>query len=363
MNLLKHHLSLFIFLLFLNSLSAQDFRDWEKYPAIEQIDTEETIYVVGDIHGDYERFTELLTVNKLISGKTGAIKWEGGQSVLVVVGDLISKFKKGVPTILLIQDLQKQAEKAGGKLIIVTGNHEVEFMEEANNAPCGTPCNQGCLKEFKKNKLKTFIKELAKEGINPQDVAKGCDEKGIGKFMRQMPFAARVNDWFFVHAGLPEVITLSNLDQKIRNEVNQNGLDADILLSKDAKDGILGVRMKEGADKSKNWWNPKGNKDGNPEELRKRVFGLSEGTIKIKHLVFGHQPKKYKITTDLTKVTRPKGTIFQVFNALAILVDVGMSRGVIKNENMGAILKIQDGNKEVLTILYPDGKEKPFWSE
>ena len=62
-------------------------------------------------------------------------------------------------------------------------------------------------------------------------------------------------------------------------------------------------------------------------------------------------------------IKRKKGTIFQAFNALIVLVDVGMSRGVFSNENKGAILKIQDTQKEVLTILYADGKEKSFWPE
>ncbi len=362
MNFLKCALPLFLFLLFINSLSAQDFRDWEKYPAIEQIDTEEAIYVVGDVHGDYKRFTELLAANGLISGDDGTKNWEGGQSVLVVVGDLISKWKSGIPSIFLIQELQKQAEKVGGKVIVVAGNHEVEFMEEANDSPCGTPCNRACQKGFKKAKTKKFVEELAEQGINPQDVAKGCDKKGIGQFLKNMPFAARVNDWFFVHAGLPEVITLSKLEAKIKQQVNLAGLDADILLSDNAKNGILGVRMKSPINKKANWWNPKGEADGNPEELRRRVFGLSEGNVKIKHLVFGHQPKKYKIATNPAKITRPAGTIFQAFNALVILVDVGMSRGVFE-ENMGAILKIKDSGKEVLTILYPDGTEKPFWAE
>lgn len=336
---------------------AQEYRDWNTFPAIVQADTDATIYVVGDVHGDYNRLINLLEGTKLISTGTQPIRWEAGQSTVVFTGDLIDKWPQAVSVLLLIMDLQSQAKAAGGQIIVTTGNHEVEFLAEANDLPCRAECDKQCRSNFKKSQ--DFVDELVARGINPQDVAKGCDSLGLGQFMRTWPFAARVNDWFFVHAGLEEEITLSDLDDKIRTQVNKDGMEAKVLLRDKAKKGILGVRMK----RTKNWWNPDKKDNGNPKELRRLIFSLSETNMPIRHLAFGHQAGEYKISTEPNEVTRPKGTVFQVFDGLTVLEDVGMSRGVDPDENNSAMLRITGNHPETLDVLFPDGRVERLWPE
>ena len=70
-------------------------RDWKQHPAIVEIKPVADLYALGDVHGDYDRLVDLLTVAKLISGTPAtpeAVKWSGGHAVLVCTGDFIDKY-------------------------------------------------------------------------------------------------------------------------------------------------------------------------------------------------------------------------------------------------------------------------------
>src|SRR5262249_21127484 len=46
---------------------------------------------------------------------------------------------------------------------------------------------------------------------------------GLGKFLRSLPLAARVNDWFFAHAGNTRGRTLAQLGSELREGVDAHG--------------------------------------------------------------------------------------------------------------------------------------------
>jgi hypothetical protein len=86
-----------------------------------------------------------------------------------------------------------------------------------------------------------FIKELHKHHIESADVAAGRDSAGVGQYLRSLPLAARVNDWFFAHAGDTGGRTLKVLRSDLEAEVDAKGYDADILLG---KHGLLEARLR-----------------------------------------------------------------------------------------------------------------------
>lgn len=160
-------------------------RDWTKAPAIVEVTTTQDIWVVGDAHADPQRFGTVLAGAGLIQSvpsSPGAVKWTGGKSVLVMTGDMVDKWTNSIAIIQLMQALQASASAAGGQVVITMGNHETEFMAD----PTG-------------KKTSEFAGELTKAGLKPADVA-AC-QGSIGTFLCGLPFAAKVNDYFFATRG------------------------------------------------------------------------------------------------------------------------------------------------------------------
>ncbi len=81
----------------------------------------ERIVAIGDIHGDYDHYMETLQAAGLVNSRG---KWTGGETHLVQVGDIPDR---GPDTLKIIEHLQKlarEAQKKGGRVHSLIGNHE-----------------------------------------------------------------------------------------------------------------------------------------------------------------------------------------------------------------------------------------------
>jgi hypothetical protein len=102
------------------------------------------LIVFGDIHGDYKLLIHLLQLGKLIKiNNKDVIKWVGEDTYVVQVGDQIDRCRplanmicssqyttiddeaSDVKIMELCNELNKQANKVGGKFISLIGNHEI----------------------------------------------------------------------------------------------------------------------------------------------------------------------------------------------------------------------------------------------
>lgn len=324
--MIRRHLAALLLLLALPLFGETPPRNWGRCPAVVTLQTSETFYAVGDTHGDYDRLVTLLVAGKLIAGAPAApdqVKWTGGRSILVVTGDMIDKWTQSLQVIALMRALMSSAASQGGRVVISTGNHEAEFLED----PTGS-------------KTTEFQKELKAAGIKPKDVADGTDSEGIGRFLLCLPFASRVNGWFFAHAGSTKGRTLEQLIRDLQKGIDEEGYGAKVLLG---NKGLLEARMKPP------WWEQPGDE---PIESIARLLGYADA-LGAQHIVFGHQPGTYTFN-DGSK--REKGTMFDNFGGLVFLIDMGMSRGV--DYSKGALLRIEG---ETATALYPDGTQKQLW--
>ena len=309
-------------------------RDWKKHPAIVEMDTEQDIYAIGDVHGDYERLINMLVVSKLIAkdpGKPDKVKWSAGKAVLVCTGDLIDKGDHSVRVLQLFMALQADAAKAGGRVIRTMGNHEAEFLARP-----------------RAEKAADFIKDLTDRGVKPEDVAAGTDALGLGAFLRSLPFAARVNDWFFAHAGNTQGKTLARLKEELEGGVDGKGFSAAVLL---AEDGLLEARLT----RPQPWWE-KGTKTSAEAEKKLRDY---LNALSVQHLVVGHQAQK---VTFADGTRRKEGELFQKYDGLIFLIDVGMSRKI--GYSTGAILHIHRGKKHTRAdVIDAEGKRKTLWEK
>ena len=79
------------------------------------------IVAVGDLHGDYSAWIDIARDAQLIDS---ANRWVGGRTVLVQTGDITDRGPDSLKIIRHLQKLDGEAKAAGGRIIVLLGNHE-----------------------------------------------------------------------------------------------------------------------------------------------------------------------------------------------------------------------------------------------
>ena len=276
-------------------------RDWAQQPAIVVVPSAERIVAIGDIHGDRDALVSALETGGLIApGGAADVKWTGGHSVVVFTGDLIDKWNQGLPVLDLIRALAPAAEAQGGRVIVTMGNHEAEFLAKGSAD----------------DKAQEFLGELSTAGLAADSVASGTDPRGVGRFLRGLPFAARVGDWFFAHAGNSHGATLDELSSQLAHGVSANGFSDAVLQDPDS---LLEARMHPDP-----WWQ----RAGDTAAAARARLATWVAALSARHLVIGHQPGNL---TAVGGESRKKGQLDTWFDGLVFFIDAGMSRGVYSN--------------------------------
>lgn len=278
-----------------------------------------TIYALGDIHGDFERMSRLLRTGGVVDGH-GA--WAARDSVLIVTGDMIDKGPRGVEVLRYLAALRKTAPAQGGQVILLAGNHEAEFMAGPDT-----------------RKAADFLSDLKHWGITPADVI-AC--KGdVGETMCSLPYAARIGDWFFSHAGNTAGRGIPQILEDLRGGLAAQGYTTKQLLGADS---ILEARLGEG----KGEWIVVAGKSEHD------VLASYAKALGVLHIVQGHQHNAIHFDDG---VDRAAGEMFQRWGLL-FLIDVGMSTDI--GGSAGALLEIRTGTA---TAICPDGARTLLWSE
>lgn len=87
-----------------------------RYPAPKRL------VAFGDVHGDLQAMKDTLRIAK-ITDASG--QWIAGDAVVVQTGDLLDRGDDEIAIMKTLEDLAMQADKAGGKLVRLNGNHEI----------------------------------------------------------------------------------------------------------------------------------------------------------------------------------------------------------------------------------------------
>ena len=85
------------------------------------------IFIIGDVHGEYHGFAAALIASKLMNPE---LKWTGRNNILVQIGDIIDRGFYSMQIDKLLDVLQAEAKKAGGKVVRLVGNHELEILRK-----------------------------------------------------------------------------------------------------------------------------------------------------------------------------------------------------------------------------------------
>ncbi|WP_211223381.1 metallophosphoesterase [Flavobacterium soli] len=153
------------------------------------------LIAISDIEGNFNAFSSFLINNNIIDTN---YNWTFGNGHLVLTGDFVDRGSNVVPVLWLIYKLEEQAEKQGGKVHYILGNHEIINF-------------QG---RFKYNDEK-YIKIATLIG-KTEDWKKATqfmysDKTELGKWLQSKNGIEKIGNYIFVHAGLSPNILKHNL--------------------------------------------------------------------------------------------------------------------------------------------------------
>jgi cytochrome oxidase Cu insertion factor (SCO1/SenC/PrrC family) len=142
------------------------------------------ILVISDIEGNYKAFRKLLIAGKVIDEQQN---WTYGIGHLVLTGDFFDRGDHVTEVLWLIYKLEAEAEKAGGKVHFILGNHEMMNLSG----------------DYRYVQQKYFdAAEI--QGLTYFDLYSTNTE--LGKWLRTKNIIEKIGSNLFVHGGISQFV-------------------------------------------------------------------------------------------------------------------------------------------------------------
>ena len=275
----------------------------------------ERIVAIGDLHGDYGQFRDVMTMMRLID-ESGA--WIGGKTHLVQTGDIPDRGPDSLMIIRDLQALQKTARKAKGFVHLLIGNHEsmniygdlryvhpgeYTALRDTQSANRQADYYRQFITYITANETETVVDdEFKTQWMNTYPL--GYVEHRIlwqpggelARWVRKNNTVIRINDILFVHGGInphQPLLSIRKINKTISAELGKTPLPDGALTS--AEEGPLWYR---GLAK-------------NPRESELPALINMLEHYKANHIVIGH--------------TTTRGVINPRFDGRVITIDVGLA--------------------------------------
>jgi Calcineurin-like phosphoesterase len=192
------------------------------------IDGVERVVAIGDVHGAYDRFVDILKASALIDAQ---LKWSGGATHLVQLGDVVDRGPDSRRALDLLQRLQKEATRAGGRVHPLLGNHEAARM--LGDMRFATPGEYGAFETDRSADVRESYVRTAPAASREQllrDTPLGFVELRMafgrsgeyGKWLRTLDTTVRINGVVFVHGGISPAtaaLTCDDINATVRRDL------------------------------------------------------------------------------------------------------------------------------------------------
>lgn len=173
------------------------------------------IFVVSDVEGNFPFFEKLLKSNKIIDDK---FNWTFGNNHLVLLGDFFDRGTQVFESLWLIYKLEAEAEKQGGKVHFILGNHDIMNLEG----------------DFRYVQEKFFANS---KHLNLDYKEWVSENSEIGKWLSSKNTIEKIGNYLFVHAGIsPKVIntglSINDINKIISENINMKPTTEELKLLK-----------------------------------------------------------------------------------------------------------------------------------
>jgi Calcineurin-like phosphoesterase len=177
------------------------------------------IVAIGDVHGAFEPFADILQKAGLIDANR---EWSGGSTVLVQTGDVFDRGTGVRESLDLLMRLEDEARRAGGRVEALLGNHEVmnllgDFRDVSpqSYAPFADQRSEDRRRRayddyvgIAKRRGKTTVVQSREDWMaaHPAGFVEYVDALGprgkYGRWLRSRKVVTTVGDSAFMHAGV-----------------------------------------------------------------------------------------------------------------------------------------------------------------
>jgi len=326
------------------------------------------IVAVGDLHGDYDSFVDILKGTKLVELVDKKLHWAGGKTHLVQIGDVMDRgdYAKGAKDIFdLLMTLETEAEQAGGKVHALLGNHEeMNIIDIAFDNP-----GYVTLKQFKDFLPESYIereeikirKDYAKkvskgrrleltleQTINNyweternkaianrkyqarKEYVSNFNEK-YGKWLVEHNAVIKIDDIIFVHGGISKKFStwkLKEINDRMRLELNS------YISGNPIKEEDLQVVYQPDEPL---WYRDLSRPKINEEDLKPEVDTILQN-LGARYMVVAHTPLLITTKTDMKR-----------FDGRIWIIDTGIS-----------YIYRQGGGRETALIIEETGNDIKF---
>jgi len=233
-----------------------------------KFDNVDRVVAISDVHGAYTAMVETLQSAKVIDDD---LSWSGGESYLVIVGDLLDRGPRSRDVMDLLMRLEVEAAAAGGNVLVLIGNHEsmnligdLRYVSKSEYAAFAADETQ----EERDHWFAAYQRRYG-SGATPGELRKRFAEQfpagffalrrafgpegEYGKWLLDKPVIGVVNGTAFVHGGLSPLVAglgLDGVNKELKEELVeyvgaiQVLMDAEVLLPTDSHYDTLPILAK-----------------------------------------------------------------------------------------------------------------------
>ena len=309
---------------------------------------------VGDVHGSYDGLVAILRTAGIVDARA---RWSGGRAILVQTGDVVDRGPDSRKALDLLRRLEREAERAGGRVYPLLGNHEFMRMiwdwryVSAEELAAFRTADSADLRERTYAVVLADVKRRAQEQQQPpideaafyaqfmKDIPLGYIEMRqaflptgeYGKWLRERYAVIRINGIVFLHGGISAAtaaLGCAGINDAVRR---------DLAVSNPTPEQTLA--MLSSSETGPLWYR------GLAEEPETAFAPALTNILELlgaRAIVVGHTiPADFRITRR--------------FDGRVIQIDTGMLGGTFYPGGMPSALEIRG---DTLTAIYQSGRER-----
>lgn len=281
----------------------------------------ERIVAIADLEGDYDKFADMLRTSNLIDAQNN---WTGGRTHLVQLGDIPDRGPNTRMIMDLLMRLEPQAQRAGGYVHALIGNHEamniegdLRYTDPREFAAFATSRSTRTRNSYYQQVVRAMRRNPPASGLPTFDNAyrmqwneahplgwvehrQAWSPTGqYGRWVASHDSVIRINDTLFVHGGLGPNFAAAQRD----------------LMNNDVRAGVRGQPTRTYTDivhdqQGPLWYRGLSQNAEASEEANLNAVLTAQG---VRRIIVGH-----------TKVT---STVLPRFNGRVLVADIAVPRG------------------------------------
>ena len=203
------------------------------------------VVAVGDIHGDLDALVSILQEAGIIDAQR---RWSGGNATLVQTGDFLDRGAQDRQVMDLLMELEKQAAKSKGRVVVLLGNHEMmnimgdlrylspevySSFVDGQSEQRRQKAYQDYVKLLKQRaqalgKTTEITSEFERQWMQAHppgflEYREALKPKGkYGRWLRKRPVIVQIADTLFLHGGIHQALAtfrVEQINQRIESEI------------------------------------------------------------------------------------------------------------------------------------------------